>query len=314
MVYYIIMRLTYALALLLAVLLTVFALLHMTGDPASLMLSRNASPEDIEALREELGFNRNLLVQFGDFLYNAANGDFGNSFRYRQPAMQLVLQRLPATVELASAALIIAVVIGVGIGVLGGTNPNTYLDGLARGIGLLGQTIPSFWMGIVLVFVFSFTLGWFPSFGRETFVILGLTLPNSSIILPAFTLSLFAMGQLARFTRAAVLEVMGEEHVTTAHSKGLKKIRIYTRYIFKNAGIPLVSIIGVQFSYLLSGSIYIETIFSWPGVGGLLAEAVSVRDFFLVQSIAFFTSIAVIGLHLLSDIIYRLVDPRIRYR
>jgi len=314
MAYFIIMRLTYALALLLAVLFTVFALLHMTGDPASLMLSRNASPEDIEALREELGFNRNLLVQFGDFLYNAANGDFGNSFRYRQPAMQLVLQRLPATVELASAALILAVIIGVGIGVLGGTNPNTFIDALARGIGLLGQTIPSFWMGIVLVFVFSFTLGWFPSFGRETFAVLGLTLPNSSIVLPAFTLSLFGMGQLARFTRAAVLEVMGEEHVTTANSKGLKKIRIYTRYIFKNAAIPLVSIIGVQFSYLLSGSIYIETIFSWPGVGGLLAEAVSVRDFFLVQSIAFFTSIAVINLHLLSDIIYMLVDPRIRYR
>jgi len=289
-------------------------LLHLTGDPVSLMVSKHTSPAEIEALREELGFNRPLLVQFGDFLSGALKGDFGNSFRYRQPAMNLVLQRIPATIELASVALLMAILMGVTFGILGGSNPNTILDSLARGIGLLGQTIPTFWLGLILIIIFSLKLGWFPSFGRETFTFLGLTLPDKSIVLPAFALSLFTTGQLARFTRSAVMEVMNEDYVTTARSKGLKKKRIYSKYILKNSAIPLISIIGVQFSYLLSGSIYIETIFSWPGLGNLLAEAVSTRDFFLVQATAFFTSLVVIGLHFITDLVYVLVDPRIRYR
>jgi len=311
---YLLSKLIYSAALLLGVLFLVFMLLHLTGDPVSLMVSKHTSPAEIEALREELGFNRPLLVQFGDFLSGALKGDFGNSFRYRQPAMNLVLQRIPATIELASVALLMAILMGVTIGILGGSNPNTILDSLARGIGLLGQTIPTFWLGLILIIVFSLKLGWFPSFGRETFTFLGLTLPDKSIVLPAFALSLFTTGQLARFTRSAVMEVMNEDYVTTARSKGLKKKRIYSKYILKNSAIPLISIIGVQFSYLLSGSIYIETIFSWPGLGNLLAEAVSTRDFFLVQATAFFTSLVVIGLHFITDLVYVLVDPRIRYR
>jgi len=311
---YLLSKLVYSAVLLLGVLFLVFLLLHITGDPVSLMVSRHATPAEIEALREELGFNRPLLVQFGDFLTSAFQGDFGNSFRYRQPAMDLVLQRIPATIELASVALLMAIMMGVTIGILGGSNPNTFLDSLARGIGLLGQTIPTFWLGLILIIIFSLHLGWFPSFGRETFNFFGLALPNKSIILPAFALSLFTTGQLARFTRSAVMEVMNEDYVTTARSKGLKKKRIYSKYILKNSAIPLISIIGVQFSYLLSGSIYIETIFSWPGLGNLLAEAVSTRDFFLVQATAFFTSLVVIGLQFLTDLIYALVDPRIRYR
>jgi len=311
---YLLSKLAYSAALLLGVLFLVFMLLHITGDPVSLMVSRHATPAEIEALREELGFNRPVLVQFGDFLSNAFRGDFGNSFRYRQPAMDLVLQRIPATIELASVALLMAILMGVTIGILGGSNPNTILDSLARGIGLLGQTIPTFWLGLILIIIFSLNLGWFPSFGRETFTFLGLTLPDKSIILPAFALSLFTTGQLARFTRSAVMEVMNEDYVTTAKSKGLKKRRIYFKYILKNSAIPLISIIGVQFSYLLSGSIYIETIFSWPGLGNLLAEAVSTRDFFLVQATAFFTSLVVIGLQFFTDLVYALVDPRIRYR
>ncbi len=311
---YLLSKLVYSIALLLGVLFLVFMLLHLTGDPVSLMVSKHTSPAEIEALREELGFNRPLLVQFGDFLSGALKGDFGNSFRYRQPAMNLVLQRIPATIELASVALLMAVLMGVTIGILGGSNPNTILDSLARGIGLLGQTIPTFWLGLILIIIFSLKLGWFPSFGRETFTFLGLTLPDKSIVLPAFALSLFTTGQLARFTRSAVMEVMNEDYVTTARSKGLKKKRIYSKYILKNSAIPLISIIGVQFSYLLSGSIYIETIFSWPGLGNLLAEAVSTRDFFLVQATAFFTSLVVIGLHFITDLVYVLVDPRIRYR
>lgn len=261
---YLLSKLIYSIALLLGVLFLVFLLLHITGDPVSLMVSRHATPAEIEALREELGFNRPFLVQFADFLKNAFQGDFGNSFRYRQPAMEMVLQRIPATIELASAALLMAILMGVTIGILGGSNPNTILDSLARGVGLLGQTIPTFWLGLILIIIFSLNLGWFPSFGRETFTFMGITLPDKSIVLPAFALSLFTTGQLARFTRSAVMEVMNEDYVTTARSKGLKKKRIYSKYILKNSAIPLISIIGVQFGYLLSGSIYIETIFSWP--------------------------------------------------
>jgi peptide/nickel transport system permease protein len=313
MLRYIISRLVNSIALLFGVLFIVFILLHITGDPVSLMVSRQASPEEIAQLRQELGFNRPLVVQFADFVGGALQGDFGNSFRYRQPAMELVLQRIPATIELATVALIMAILMGVTMGILGGSSPGSPLDAAARGLGLLGQTIPTFWLGLILILVFALELGWFPTYGRETFEFLGLHLPDKSIILPAFALSLFTTGQLVRFTRSAVMEVQSEDYIRTAHSKGLGKMRIYLRYILRNAAIPLVSIIGVQFSYLLSGSIYIETIFSWPGLGNLLAEAVSTRDFFLVQATAFFTSFVVIGLHLLTDLIYVLVDPRIRY-
>lgn len=271
MIRYIVKRIFYSLFLLLGVLFVVFALLQLTGDPVSLMLSRHATPQEMQELREELGFNRHIAVQFGEFLVNAARGDFGNSFRYRQPAMSLVLQRLPATFELAALSLLFAVLIGVTIGLLGGANPNTFLDGFARIMGLLGQTVPGFWMAIVMILVFSYHLGWFPAFGRNSFALFGFTLPDQSIILPAFTLSLFAAGQLARFTRSAVLEVMNEEQVITARSKGLSAYRIYMRYIFKNAAIPIISIISVQFGYLMNGSIYIESIFAWPRIGGLLA-------------------------------------------
>ncbi len=314
MLKYLLSRLAYSIALLCGVLFIVFILLHITGDPVSLMVSRQASPEEIESLRQELGFNRPLLVQFGEFVKNALSGDFGNSFRYRQPAMELVMQRIPATIELATMALIMAVFMGVTMGILGGSNPNTILDSIARGLGLLGQTIPTFWLGLILILVFALNLGWFPTYGRDTFRLFGLYLPNKSIILPAFALSLFTTGQLVRFTRSAVMEVMNEDYVTTARSKGLSGMKIYTKYILKNAAIPLISIIGVQFSYLLSGSIYIETIFAWPGLGNLLAEAVGTRDFFLVQATAFFTSLVVIGLQLLTDFVYVMVDPRIRYK
>lgn len=313
MVKYIATRVTYSIILLIGVLFIVFMLLHLTGDPVSLMVSRQASPDEIAQLREQLGFNRPLVIQFADFVKGAVQGDFGDSFRYRQPAMELVLQRVPATIQLASVALFMAIVMGVTMGILGGSNPNSFLDAAARGLGLLGQTIPTFWLGLILILVFALNLGWFPTYGRETFTFLGLKLPDKSIVLPAFALSLFTTGQLVRFTRSAVMEVRNEDYVRTAHSKGLPRLRIYLKYILRNAAIPLISIIGVQFSYLLSGSIYIETIFSWPGLGNLLAEAVGTRDFFLVQATAFFTSLVVIGLHLLTDLIYVLVDPRIRY-
>jgi len=310
---YILSRLFQSFIMLVGVLFIVFFMLQLTGDPVALMVSRNASPEQVEELREELGFNRPVMVQFADFISKAVRGDFGMSLRHNQPAMELILERLPATVELASIALLFAMVVGIPLGLLGGANPGSIWDVFARGAGLIGQTIPNFWLALILIMVFAVNLGWFPSFGRETWQFMGLALPTKSVVLPAFALGLFTMGQLVRFTRSAVLEIKNEDFVRTAYSKGLADWRVYVKHILRNAAIPLISILGVQFGYLLSGSIYIETIFSWPGLGNLLAESIGNRDFALVQAIAFFTSLVVVSLNLTADIAYGMADPRIRY-
>lgn len=301
---YLLSRLIQSALILVGVLLLVFLMVRVTGDPASLMVSREASPEQREAFREAMGFNRPLLVQFGDFVRGAVVGDFGNSLHHRRPALDLIVDRLPATVELAGAALLLALVIAIPLGLIGGSNPGTPVDSLGRAVGLIGQTIPNFWLALILILVFAVNLGWFPSFGRDT---------PKSVILPAFALGLATMGQLVRLTRSAVLEIRSEDYIRTAQSKGLSRSAISFNHVFRNAAIALVSVIGVQFGYLLSGSIYIETIFSWPGLGNLLAQAVAGRDFPLVQAIAFFTSLVVIALNLLTDVAYALIDPRIRY-
>jgi peptide/nickel transport system permease protein len=310
---YILSRLVQCVLILLGVLCIVFFMLQVTGDPVALMVSRNTSPEKLEQLREEMGFNRPMIVQFADFATDAIRGDFGMSIRHKQPAMKLIMDRLPATVELATVALLMSMVMGITLGLLGGSNPGSIWDTIARGAGLIGQTIPNFWLALILIILFAVNLGWFPTFGRDTWHFLGIRLPTRSVILPAFSLGLFTMGQLVRFTRSAVMEIRSEDYVRTAYSKGLHDKRIYVKHILRNASIPLISIIGVQFGYLLSGSIYIETIFSWPGLGNLLAEAIGNRDFALVQAIAFFTGVVVVTLNLLTDIAYGLADPRIRY-
>jgi peptide/nickel transport system permease protein len=310
---YILSRLVQCILILFGVLCIVFFMLQVSGDPVSLMVSRNTSPEKLERLREEMGYNRPMIVQFAEFATDAIRGDFGISIRHKQPAMKLILGRLPATVELASVALLMSMIIGITLGLLGGSNPGSIWDTIARGVGLIGQTIPNFWLALILIILFSVNLGWFPTFGRDTWNLLGLRLPTRSVILPAFSLGLFTMGQLVRFTRSAVMEIRSEDYIRTAYSKGIRDNRIYVKHILRNASIPLISIIGVQFGYLLSGSIYIETIFSWPGLGNLLAEAIGNRDFALVQAIAFFTSVVVVTLNLLTDIAYGLADPRIRY-
>jgi ABC-type dipeptide/oligopeptide/nickel transport system permease component len=310
---YILSRLVQCILILFGVLCIVFFMLQVTGDPVALMVSRNISPEKLKQLREEMGFNRPMIVQFADFASHAIRGDFGMSIRHKQPAMKLIMGRLPATVELASVALLMSMIMGITLGILGGSNPGSVWDTIARGAGLIGQTIPNFWLALILIILFAVNLGWFPAFGRDTWHFLGIRLPTRSVILPAFSLGLFTMGQLVRFTRSAVMEIRNEDYVRTAYSKGLHDKRIYVKHILRNASIPLISIIGVQFGYLLSGSIYIETIFSWPGLGNLLAEAIGNRDFALVQAIAFFTSMVVVTLNLLTDIAYGLADPRIRY-
>jgi len=286
------------------VLVLVFVMVRLTGDPAALMMPRNASPEQVEAFRETMGYNRPIIVQFWDFLKGALVGDFGDSLHFKTPAAALVLERIPATLQLAAIAMLMAIMVGIPMGLVGGFNPGSFIDTLGRGLAIIGQSIPNFWLAMILILYFSVQLRWFPSFGRDSW---------KSVILPAFVLGLATMGQLVRLTRSSVLEIRGEDFIRTANAKGLQPRTIYLKHVLRNVSIPLVSVIAVQFGYLLSGSIYIEFIFSWPGIGQLLEQSIGWRDFVLVQAIAIFVSVAVLVLNLLSDVAFVIIDPRIRY-
>lgn len=301
---YLVSRLIQSIAILFGVLVLVFFMVRVTGDPATIMMPREASPESIEAFRHKMGFDRPVIVQFWDFLTHAVVGDFGNSLHFKIPALPMILERLPATVQLAAGGMLLALVVAIPLGLVGGSTPGSVWDGIGRLIGLLGQSIPNFWLALVLIFFFAVRLRLLPSFGRDEL---------RSMILPCFVLGLPTMGSLVRLTRSAVLEIRGEDYVRTAYSKGLRPNLIYVRHILRNAAIPLVSVIGVQFGYMLGGSIYIETIFSWPGMGQMIEQAIGWRDYPLVQAIAFLTSVIVVALNLFTDMAYALIDPRIRY-
>jgi peptide/nickel transport system permease protein len=301
---YFIAKLVQSILLLIGVLVLVFFLLRLTGDPARLMMSREATAEQVEAFREAMGFNRPLIVQFWDFATRAVVGDFGDSLHFKTPALPMVLERLPATVQLAGTALLMAMLIGIPIGLVGGFNPGSLADSLGRLLALLGQSIPNFWLALILILLFAVRLGLLPSFGRDE---------PESVILPAFVLGLPTLGQLVRLTRSAVLEIRGEDFIRTAHSKGLEPRVIYVKHVLRNVAIPLISVIGVQFGYMLGGSIIIEAVFAWPGIGQLLEQAIGWRDFPLVLAIAVFTSLAVLAINLLTDLAYAIIDPRIRY-
>ncbi len=301
---YFISRLLQSVLLLFGVLLLVFIMVRVTGDPAALMMPREASPEVVEAFREKMGFNDPTLVQFGRFISKAVTGDFGNSLHFKTPALPMVVNRLPATVQLALTGLIFAVAVGIPLGLVGGFNPGSVIDNIGRLLALLGQSVPNFWLALIMILYFAVRLRWFPSFGRDEW---------KSVIMPAFVLGLPVMGQVVRMTRSSVLEIRGEDFIRTAHSKGLMPNTIYIKHVLRNVAIPLVSVIGIQFGYMLGGSIYIEFIFSWPGMGQLLQQSIGWRDFPLVQALAVFTSAIVLMINLLTDMAYAIIDPRIRY-
>lgn len=305
MMRFLLFRFLQSFALLFGVLTLVFLMVRLTGDPVSLMVAREATQEQREAFRAAYGLDRPVHEQYLDYMGGILQGDLGDSLRQRIPNMVLIGQRLPATFELALAALVLAVGVAVPLGVIAGMYPGTWIDALARLFGLIGQTLPSFWLAMILIIVFAVNLRMFPSFGRDSF---------ASLILPTIALSLGAMGHLVRLTRSAVLEVRQEHYIRTARAKGLRSQWVAIRHIAPNAAIPLVSVIGIQFTYLLGGSVYIETIFSWPGLGSLLNNAISDNDFPLVQAITIFIALFAIAINFLTDILYGWLDPRIRLR
>jgi ABC-type dipeptide/oligopeptide/nickel transport system permease component len=282
----------------------VFFMVRATGDPATLMMAKEASPHQLADFRHLMGYDRPLLVQFFDFAAGAVTGNFGDSLFYRLPALPLIVERLPATLELAAIGMVIAVVVGVPLGLIGGATPGSLWDSLGRALGLFSQTIPSFWLALIMIIVFAVNLHWLPTSGRDS---------PQAVLMPAFVLGLGTLGRLVRLTRSSVLEIMGDDYVRTARSKGLPPRIVFGRHVLKNALMPLVAVIGVQFGYMLGGSLIIENIFAWPGLGRLAVESISNRDFPLVQGIAFFTSVVVIFLNLLNDVAYAFIDPRIRY-
>jgi ABC-type dipeptide/oligopeptide/nickel transport system permease component len=287
----------------LGVITLVFVALRMSGDPAAAMLPGDASVEETIALRRTLGLDRPLYAQYASFLGSAVTGDFGTSFRHQQPAFELVLERLPATLELAFAALVLALVVALPLGILAAVYRGSAVDVAAMVFAVIGQATPYFWMGIMLILIVAVELDWVPTSGRG-----GL----ERLILPAVTLGTHFAASLARLTRTSMLEVLGQNFVTTARAKGLSERSVILAHVLKNAAVPVVTLIGLQFGTLLGGAVVTETIFAWPGVGRLAVQSIFVRDYPVVQAGVLVLALTFVALNLLVDLLYGWLDPRIR--
>lgn len=303
MIRYLFFRSLQSILLIFGVLLLVFLMVRLTGDPAALMVSREARPEQIEAVRQKYGFDRPVMEQFAVYMGGVLQGDLGNSLNYNLPTTQLIGGRLPATFELAISALVLEILVAIPLGIVGGLYPRSIAGNVTRVIALLGQSVPSFVWALLFILIFALNIPGLPASGRSGF---------NSLILPAVALSLSGIGALTRLTRAIVLEIQGENYIRSAHAKGLSRRYVAFRHILPNAAIPLISVIGIHFTYMLGGSVYIETIFAWPGIGGLLQEAIFNSDFPLVQAITVFIAVVAIVISLFADVLYGTLDPRIR--
>jgi ABC-type dipeptide/oligopeptide/nickel transport system permease component len=298
-------RLAQSLLVLLGVSFVVFFILYLTGDPALVLLPPDATAEDVRRFREAMGFNDPFIVQYGRFLAGALRGDFGQSIRHGEPAFGLVVERLPATFELATAALLIALVIAIPAGIVSAVRRNTIVDYVATVVALLGQSMPTFWLGIMLILFFSVQFNILPSSGRG-----GL----SHLILPAVTLGLFTTARITRLTRSGMLEVLNQDYIRTARAKGVAGSPIVWKHAFKNAAVPIVTIVGIELGTLLGGSVITETIFAWPGVGRLSVQAIYNRDYPVVQAAVFLLATTFVLVNLFVDVLYTYLDPRIRLR
>jgi peptide/nickel transport system permease protein len=281
-----------------------FGVLHLAGDPVLLLVPVDSSPEFIERMRVEWGFADPLWLQYARFVGRASLGDFGMSLKYNVPALSLVVERLPATALLTAASILFAVILGVPLGFLSAVKSGRLADRLANVGSVLGQSIPSFWLGLLLILIFSVLLGLLPTGGMGTL---------KQLVLPALTLGLYSLGRVVKLTRSSVLDVLRSDYVRTARAKGLREVVVLFRHVLKNASIPIVTIIGLQMSGLIGGAIVVETIFSWPGLGRLIVQSIQFRDFPTALAAVFFTAVTVSLVNLLVDLLYGLLNPRIVY-
>lgn len=281
-----------------------FFFIHLSGDPVMLMLPGDASTQEIETLREQLGFNDPLYTQYLRFAGNAAQGEFGNSLYYKVPAMALILERLPASLELAAAAMLIALVVAVPIGIVSAVRRGSLVDMGSMLGALFGLSMPHFWLGIMMIMLFSVKLGWLPTSGRGSL---------AQLVMPSLALGMSLMAMFARLTRSVMLEVLSLDYIRTARSKGLKESIVIYKHALKNAMIPLVTVAGMQFGFLLGGTVIIETVFAWPGVGRLVVQAIFNRDYPLVQATVLVLSVIFVAVNFLVDMLYMYLDPQISY-
>jgi ABC-type dipeptide/oligopeptide/nickel transport system permease component len=301
---YLVRRLLLTIPVLLGVATLVFSLIHLVpGDPAQSMLGDSAPSEDVARLRQTLGLDRPLVQQYKSFLGGVVKGDLGTSFRYGTPVTREIGSRLLRTMQLALAAMAVAIIIAIPLGIIAAVRKGTAVDQAAMTLSLIGISMPNFWLGPLLAIVFAVRLGWLPVSGTGSV---------AHLVLPAVTLGAALAAILARMTRASVLEELRELYVLAARARGLSRARAVIRHAFRNSLIPIVTIIGLQFGAVLTGTIITETIFAWPGVGRLLIQAINFRDYPLVQGCILFISFTYVTMNLLTDVAYGLLDPRIR--
>lgn len=301
---YLFRRLVQSVYVVLGLSVLVFLILHLTGDPALVILPPYATAQEIAAFREKMGFNDPLYTQYLRFLGRALQGDFGASFLQGVPALGLILERMPATVELTAAAIAFAVLLAVPAGMVAALRKDRLLDYASMLLALLGQSMPAFWLGLMLLMFFSVKLDLLPVSGRGTL---------AHLILPAVTLGSFVAARIARLTRSEMLEVLGQDFVRTARAKGLTELAVVAKHAFKNSLVPVVTIVALELGTILGGAVITETIFSWPGVGRLMVDSISERDFPVVQAGVFVIAVVFVAINLVVDILYAYLDPRIRY-
>jgi ABC-type dipeptide/oligopeptide/nickel transport system permease component len=281
----------------------VFVVMRLSGDPVPLLLPPDAPRSEIFRVRAELGLDRPLPVQYAVFVGNVLRGDFGRSIHFRQPALQVVLGYLPATLELGLTAFVLAVLVALPIGVLSAVRRNSVIDQAAMGLALVGQSAPTFFIGILLILIVSLKLGLLPTSGRGDW---------HNLALPALTLGAFAMASIARLTRSAVLEVLRADYVRTARAKGVSEALVVAKHTLKNAAVPIVTITGLQFGTLLGGAVVTETVFAWPGIGRLAIQSIYNRDYPVVQCTVLLSAVLFIVINFCIDLLYGLLDPRAR--
>lgn len=305
MLLYLVKRLLYAIPVLIGMSLLLFVLLRLLpGDPAQVLAGQMASQEDVQRIRVELGLDKPIYVQYGHFLYNLAQFDLGRSARTQNPVSQEIWDYLPNTLLLSTVAIVLACLFGIPAGIISAIRPNSWVDYLFTSAALFGLSMPVFWLGLMLVVVFSVILKWLPAGGTGGI---------EHMVLPSVTLALFVVAFIARMTRASMLETLNQDYITTARSKGLREKMVIVRHALRNALIPIITVIGLQFGTLLGGAILTETVFAWPGMGRLIVDSILGRDYPMIQGAILVFGLLYVFVNIVVDMLYALVDPRIRY-
>ena len=301
---FIVKRLGFAVISLFLLSLTIFVFVRVTGDPAVLLVEPGASAADLEAIRQQFGLDRPLWVQYGSFLAHLARGDFGQSFYYKTDVFELYLSRLPSSLLLAAVAMTFSLVIGIPTGVVAAVRVNGWWDSAGKVFALLGLSLPSFWVGLLMILFFSVYLGWLPSSGSGTVW---------HVLMPAFALGWYFAAAHMRLTRSSMLEVLGSEYVKLARLKGLPEALVIAKHALKNALIPVLTLAGINLVLMINVAVVVETVFAWPGIGRLLYEGIAFRDFPVVQAVVLLGGAMIVAVNLVVDVLYAVIDPRIRY-